>query len=322
MQANYIYIVGHGRSGTTLLESILGAHPEIVAMGEIEKLSLQLARGEKRRCSCGELPINCAVWSQVCQAIQLEFHIDMKADPFRFRVSDVGREQDEGLRAWRHWLTRYNSRLWRYATYLRAPLLRHGTVIFHSHRTWAKNRLFIGEVMRRIGKAEAVVDSSKDYLSFRDLYEASAGRMRTVFMTRDVRGNVWSYMKKGVGKTVRGGAESWVKCNRRTLKMLEAIPTSDWMHLRYEDLCKDPEGVCRQLCEFLGCDYHPDMCGLRPKDYHTIGGNKMRHEAITAVREDVKWKEGFSESDVRLIEAVAGPLATRLGYSMSGVNGN
>lgn len=56
-----IYIGGYGRSGSTLLEYLLAAHPEIVACGEVER---HLRRfGRRKICTCGQRIQDCPVWS-------------------------------------------------------------------------------------------------------------------------------------------------------------------------------------------------------------------------------------------------------------------
>jgi len=48
-----IYIAGWGRSGSTLIDGILGHTPGLVSVGEI-KFIWERGFIENRRCSCGE----------------------------------------------------------------------------------------------------------------------------------------------------------------------------------------------------------------------------------------------------------------------------
>ncbi len=54
-----IYIGGYGRSGSTLLECLLTASPEVVACGEIVCCLRERA---ERECTCGAPRQDCAVW--------------------------------------------------------------------------------------------------------------------------------------------------------------------------------------------------------------------------------------------------------------------
>jgi len=60
--AKLVYIGGYGRSGSTLLEYLLAAHPEVVACGEIERHLRVFAR--RRTCTCGEPARHCQVWGE------------------------------------------------------------------------------------------------------------------------------------------------------------------------------------------------------------------------------------------------------------------
>jgi hypothetical protein len=55
-----IYIGGYGHSGSTLLEYLLAACPEIVACGEVA--SVPRERGRKEKCTCGRMVEECPLW--------------------------------------------------------------------------------------------------------------------------------------------------------------------------------------------------------------------------------------------------------------------
>src|SRR4051794_19319828 len=63
-QTKVLSIVGPGRSGTTVLASILGETTGVVNVGELRWL---WRRGlvERRPCGCGLPPAECPVWSEV-----------------------------------------------------------------------------------------------------------------------------------------------------------------------------------------------------------------------------------------------------------------
>lgn len=57
-----LYIGGYGRSGSTLLELLLAASPDVVACGEIV---IAARRQNAPRCSCGKSREDCALWGRV-----------------------------------------------------------------------------------------------------------------------------------------------------------------------------------------------------------------------------------------------------------------
>jgi hypothetical protein len=65
-----IYILASSHGGSTLLDLLLGSHPEIESVGEIERFYRFLKdfrenEGVDRRCTCGEHVENCKFWGAV-----------------------------------------------------------------------------------------------------------------------------------------------------------------------------------------------------------------------------------------------------------------
>ena len=74
-----LLIRGLGHSGTTILDLALGAHPQMVGLGEAARILARPApsdahrgpaqlRGDlrfERRCTCGEVAADCPVWGPV-----------------------------------------------------------------------------------------------------------------------------------------------------------------------------------------------------------------------------------------------------------------
>jgi hypothetical protein len=79
--AQIVYIAGAGHSGTTLLDLLLGNHPGIAAVGELNRLSLTPAT---RRCACGELVVACPYWTHVARGIAAHLGRDGAIDWAQF----------------------------------------------------------------------------------------------------------------------------------------------------------------------------------------------------------------------------------------------
>jgi hypothetical protein len=70
-----IYIAGAAHSGSTLLDLMLNAHPDIVSVGEVLKLNRRIKRkrsGVERsvRCSCGSPISQCGFWEDVDRRVR------------------------------------------------------------------------------------------------------------------------------------------------------------------------------------------------------------------------------------------------------------
>lgn len=318
-ELTYVYIASRGHSGSTLLERLLGNHSEFTAMGEVGKLSLQYIRHEKGKypgcCSCGLVPMECPAWRNVALSIAKKYHVDLPKRPFDFRVSDIGLEEDWGIRAPSHWVYYKVHRIARHLGYglaARADILKR--VLTRSGKRWADNRFFVAKILADLSASSAVVDSSKDHLGMRDVYDNGHGRVRIIFLTRDVRGNVWSTLKRNQKRDAKEIADGWVIANKRILAMLKSVRRQDWLHVKYEDLCEDPARLCQDLCAFLGYEFEPSMLDSG-SNHHTIGGNRIRYGRIEAVKQDFSWTDGLSPDQISDIKMAAGHFASSLGYS-------
>src|SRR5512139_803541 len=62
-----VYIAGVGRSGSTVLDSVLGNHPLIQSVGELSRLAND-AWIQNFYCSCGKRSKECPFWVEVYEA--------------------------------------------------------------------------------------------------------------------------------------------------------------------------------------------------------------------------------------------------------------
>src|SRR5262245_54968891 len=65
----YLYIMGRGRSGSTILDILLGNSSQIESVGE---LVFALSRADRDRCSCGLMLSHCFFWRQVRSRLEAE----------------------------------------------------------------------------------------------------------------------------------------------------------------------------------------------------------------------------------------------------------
>ncbi len=66
-----VYIAGSGRSGSTLLEKILGLHPDIFAAGELRYI-WDRSFLENQLCSCGKPFYKCDFWNYVIKSMNIK----------------------------------------------------------------------------------------------------------------------------------------------------------------------------------------------------------------------------------------------------------
>ena len=59
-----VYVMGAGRSGSTVLDTILNNHEDVIGVGELVHLFIE-GSAVKENCSCGEARDTCEIWSSV-----------------------------------------------------------------------------------------------------------------------------------------------------------------------------------------------------------------------------------------------------------------
>jgi sulfotransferase family protein len=327
----YIYIVGRGHSGSTLLAILLGRHAKISSMGEIANLSLQCYRDHRTRwpgtCSCGARPFDCPVWGSVIQDIHRQYGKDLRESPFSWRVSDVGLEEEHRKSAvWKSPLFWASNRSWRALRHLQygtTPVLASVARLYQPQKRWIGNRSFVAERVADHFMTEAVVDASKDYLGMRDLVGHSPLPVKVLFITRDPRGNAWSTARAAKSAAdrlarLRKGCREWNTVNGRIRNLLRDTDPSMWMQVKYENLCRKPEQTLRELLSFIGLPYADSILQGEDENQHTIAGNKIRlRKDRLEIREDNAWRDNFDERELTEIRERCSALGSHLDYDFS-----
>jgi hypothetical protein len=182
-----------------------------------------------------------------------------------------------------------------------------------------------------------VVDSSKLGLRLKYLLRIPSLEVKVVRLIRDGRGVALTYinpsefadagnedrrgggsgisetMERHRGLDMRRAAREWRRSNEEADALLAGLPASQWLGVRYEDLCEDLAGTLRNLCSFVGVDPDRIVLDFRSVEHHVVG-NGMRLDSTSNVRLDERWKTALNEEQLRVFESVAGDLNRRYGY--------
>ena len=297
-----VYILGYGRSGSTILDIILAQHEDVVSSGALNNVYDWLE--QDLCCACSEPVSRCTFWSRVLAGTSLDQE-SVRSTRSRLQASV------EGLGGFWRLLLGLNGES-RRAAYRTATEL----------------------LLRRIasvGGGSHVVDSSKGTRDCTGRALAIARYtdvpVRVIFLVRDVRGVVWSAMK-GSGSQERprsGGATinyvrsslSWMLTNLLALVSEHALGPDRVMRLRYEDLCQDSEEMLAAMGDFLGIDYSGVSQRIAQQEPlwpgHQIGGNRVRFNRGIVFRPDRDWWTGLSRLHRSLL-VFAWPVMRSLGY--------
>jgi hypothetical protein len=290
-------------SGATLLAFLLGAHPEIATIGEMNGL-IASEDPEVYLCSCGQRIKECEFWQSV--------RIDMRDQGFEFDVARFGMAFILGG-------PRLIQRL-RIGSFRNNTLDSIRDMVFH---TWpgergrlkalvARNEAFVKAVLAVTGK-HVFVDTSKDRLRAKSLRKFSGLDVRAIHLVRDVRGVVASQLRRGESVDAGESAWQWARLHQRLQIALRAWPKENHIRIRYEDLCQDPQRTLEQLYNFCGVDSKAKVVDFRRVPQHIVG-NPMRLTSLSEVSLDERWRSMLTDDQLKEIDLVAGSLSRRFGY--------
>ena len=169
-----IYIMGAGHIGSTILDILLGAHPNIEGVGEVSKLhrSGWLCH-DKRRCACGLSVNECPYWPKVRRT-----WADIVGGDEVARHVYLQKRFERSRSAW--------PRLVCNSFAVSANFIEY---IYHVEALY--------QAIKLIGGKAAVVDSS---LTPRRAYALTLSHkidLRLIHLVRDGRGCIWSLMRPG-----------------------------------------------------------------------------------------------------------------------------
>lgn len=304
-----LYIGGLGRSGSTLIERLIGRLPGACPAGELVHLwDRGIAGGE--RCGCGTPFRQCPFWQQVGTAAFGGWD----------RV-DVGRVA--ALRA-RIDRTRYVPAL---AGRALGPQARQALDEYTSYFA----RLYTA--IAGVSGCGLVVDSSKHASLAHCLRGHPGVDLRVLHVVRDSRAVAysWSRRVRRPDTETRSymttyspftAAAQWNAQNAALHVLAWAgCPT---LRIRYEDFVAGPGAALHRVAEFAGLPVRPPFpfladgtgsCWADLGAAHTVSGNPVRFaRGMTPVRRDDRWRTAMPAVHRRAVTACTWPLLAGYGY--------
>jgi Sulfotransferase family len=100
------------------------------------------------------------------------------------------------------------------------------------------------------------------------------------------------------------------------------LPEGSYRELRYESLVVDPAGQCSALCDFLDLPYDDAMLRFHEGRTRDVPGldAKKRWQPVTAGLRS--WRSQMPGADAERFDAAAGPFLEELGYERAGTGAN
>lgn len=184
--------------------------------------------------------------------------------------------------------------------------------LFKKEKLIAKNRFQIYDAVREISKKQIVIDSSKSTLPMKWFWMQKPDEFKIIHLVRDGRGFIKSNLRKG--KDADKSIHNWINNYKMTSKVLNTLPASAHIFVKYEDLCTNTEKELQRICNFLGIDYDAQMLQFRTRIKHNIDGNRMRLGSDNVIRLDESWRTSLDQNVLKLFKERAGSICEKLGY--------
>jgi len=315
---NLVYIASIGRSGSTLLESMLGAHSLLATTGELHIWPHEIRRGGVRSCGCGEEVPACPFWNEVRSRV----------DP----MSLGGPGLDFFREAHTHGRTIRPTRLSAFGSTATERLRDRALIHRYGANSQKVFEAFVETIETHAGvRPQWVVDASKDAYRLAWLARSGLFSIKVVHLVKDPRAFAYSVTKHlihGEGDCGPSPAAtrlyytarqslSWTVQNMLLSRLGEHVLVPDaYLLLRYEDLAADPYGTFEKVCAHVGIPYEAEAVeSFRAGSVHTIAGNPMRYEK-RGIKLDERWKTHLPLSSRRVATAVAQWTEQKYGYGL------
>ena len=298
-----LYIAGDGRSGSTLLDRLIGAYPGTFSCGELGNL-LQSTDSADEHCACGELARQCLFWNEVMR---------------EWSTMVPGFSQDE-YRMLQHRYERLRS------------LFRPFNELSFGSRKFARYGEYTLALFRAISGlsgAGVIVDSSKSPARALALSRVPGLDLRMLHLVRDVRGVAYSlripYRERpteGPFANVKRRSNlrfvaTWALVNY-FCEHVRAKLTHPILFIRYEDYTTSPDMVLAGVANLLGVpriDYQAGSGHLLEQG-HQIAGNVIRMGPVQKIIPDENWRSYFGSVMQKGMYILVLPLMLRYRYRL------
>jgi hypothetical protein len=300
-RVSLIYIMGRGRSGSTVLAELLGHSTDIQNVGE-------LVSSMERTCGCGVPFTECEFW----QRVRAEFERD----------SGKNWDQSRGLLKRQAYLPRF------------LGTLLAGRDSSEVQALVSVNRSLVQGILNASG-VECVVDASKELTRALFLMRHLPDT-RFVHLVRKPENVVASYrhrIRHGKVSFLRHEYHeglfnflflaligvSWVMGNLLA-ESVRLLSPARVMHVRYEDLCDDPARELKRLGAWLECDMGPVIEAVehrQPMEIgHIIKGNYRMREGVFVFDPQIGTSRQLPWFYAWMVKVMCWPLKLFYGYTL------
>jgi hypothetical protein len=307
-----IYIASTGRSGSTILDNLLGACPEILTTGEIQIWPHEIRQGGYQKCGCGQSIPDCPFWTKMLQKINPLEQLQPQINFFREKHT-----AGKTLR-------------WQYLPEFITKSDRGNSQLIE---TYGKNNYDVYQSLLETSeeltgtRPKWIVDASKDPYRLLWLIKSEMFDIKVLHIIKDPRAFVYSMIR---GFLARPEEYSHLKLTQLTiakslswnvqnyliskLSQHHLLP-QDYLLIPYEKFASQPKEMMAQIMTMLDCNFEAQsLVNFREQEIHTIAGNLLVRSSNKPIQLDQKWKALLPNYYRQLTETITGITKSYYGY--------
>lgn len=290
-----LYIAGLGRSGSTLVDRLLGEVDGFVSVGELRHIWARSYQ-DNQLCGCHNSFSDCGTWKSISkrafpdgltkETLNKVIHLHEKLN----RIRNIPLLN----------LLSFSSDVNEYIEEFLCPLY-----------TAIQNE-FTGHI---------IVDSSKVPSYLYILNKCNFIDLSVVHVVRDPRAVAFSWLRKKIRPEVTNRDEymptiniykisvMWILFNYLIKRLGGLLGKSRYMIVSYENFSKDPYGNILGILKFMGSSenvsFFKDSHSVLLKQNHSVSGNPMRFKSgLVTIRSDEQWKTSMGKFDKLLVSLI------------------
>jgi hypothetical protein len=292
-----LFIAGPTRSGSTIISNILGQINGFFHAGEIIEA---WDRGRTWKCSCGQTPIKCEVWSEIFKTLNAAVSRSEQAEIIRMR-DKLSKSHKVILNHYRHPQKLIPNTL--EARYLS------GLAILYN-------------IIQNKTGADIIIDSSKNVGYGHTLKRVKAIELYVLHLFRDSRATVFSWSKKKNELWKAHPLQTAAVWSSRNIaaEFLKKGQSNKYLKMRYEDFIKNPQEGVRAILNILNVDkvQLPFISSneVMLETSHGLCGNPGRfNRGVEKLVLDNRWKE-MKLFDNLIATFLTWPLLLKYNYQL------
>ena len=312
--ATVCMICSAARSGSTVLDLLIGGHSKAASLGEFSFLGKAISLNQP--CTCGEPVTTCPSWRRVFDEVKNTHSVDLLRAPYALTQWDTKASTvvDKNYQTKTYLLKRKLRSAQSDVRYSQAASSKLRLPLARCLRLGVTNGFLLYDKVAEVWKKQVVIDSSKNVHKAIAFAEAEPSRTRVIYLTRDGRGVFHSRRTSGFSR--KEASDGWRSYNLRAQRLLQRnLPKDGLMHLRYEDLMADSTKLTGEICNFLGIDYEPAMIEIDPTKAHMVNGNDMRLRGKQELKLDERWRRELAGDELEWFLKHNQQLNESLGYN-------